>query len=95
MDLRELINSPETIIVDVRSSYEYMAGNVAGSINIPLDEVPERVEEFSNMSGNIVLCCVSGARSGQAQAFLSMKGVENVFNAGGWTEVNYYKYEAA
>ena len=95
MNLTELINNPSTTVVDVRSHYEFMAGHVEGSINIPLDEVPERVEEFKQMEGNIVLCCVSGARSGQAQAFLSMRGLDNIVNGGGWTEVNYYKANAA
>ncbi len=95
MDLRELINQPTTTVVDVRSEFEFMAGNVEGSVNIPLHEVPERVEEFKNMPGNIVVCCVSGARSGQAVAFLQMHGVENIVNGGSWMDINYLKYNAA
>ncbi|MBK8499254.1 MAG: rhodanese-like domain-containing protein [Flavobacteriales bacterium] len=33
-------------IVDVRTPEEFAGGHVPGSINIPLNEVPERVEEL-------------------------------------------------
>ena len=95
MDLRELVNHPETTIVDVRTPSEFMSGHVEGSVNIPLDEVPYRIEEFRTMPGQIVLCCVSGGRSGQAQAYLSMHGLDNVHNGGGWMDVNFLKYHAA
>ena len=37
MNMNELINSASATIVDVRSEGEFAMGNVAGSINIPLD----------------------------------------------------------
>ena len=73
--------------VDVRTPMEYMGGHVAGSINIPLMEVPDRIEEFRGKT-NLVLCCASGGRSGQATAFLQQHGIE-CMNGGGWTTVNY------
>jgi phage shock protein E len=75
-------------IVDVRSTMEFMGGHVAGSINIPLQEVPGRVQEFANMPQPLLLCCASGNRSGQAVAYLRAQGVE-CENGGGWMEVNY------
>ena len=30
----------ERTIIDVRSPMEFMGGNIAGSINIPLQEIP-------------------------------------------------------
>ena len=95
MDYKELVNDPRTTIVDVRSQFEFMSGAVEGSINIPLDEVPNRIEEFRAMTGNIILCCVSGARSGQAQAFLQMHGIEEIENGGSWMDINYLKYKVA
>lgn len=87
MDIRNLINQEGATIVDVRSHEEYMGGHVNGALNIPLFEVPERVEEFKKMSQPIVLCCASGNRSGQATAFLNAHGVE-CYNGGGWMQVN-------
>ena len=95
MDIREIIIDPTTILVDVRSPSEFQGGNVAGSINIPLDEVPDRLEEFKAMQGTIIVFCVSGVRSGQAAAFLGMHGVDNIYNGGGWMDINYLKYHAA
>ena len=95
MDLRELINNPETTIVDVRTPFEFMGGSVQGSVNIPLDEVPDRIEEFKAMKGTILLCCATGNRSGYAQSFLNMNGIEDCYNVGSWMDVNYLKSNAA
>jgi len=75
-------------IVDVRSPMEFQGGHVAGSVNIPLQEVPDKIEEFRNMSQPLLLCCASGNRSGQATAFLKHHGIE-CENGGGWMDVNY------
>jgi rhodanese-related sulfurtransferase len=40
------------------------------------------------MAKPLVLCCLSGGRSGQATAFLQQNGVEEVYNGGGWMDVN-------
>lgn len=82
------MNNSGYTIVDVRSPMEFQGGHVAGSVNIPLQEVPDRVEEFANMKQPLLLCCASGNRSGQAVAYLRAQGVE-CENGGGWMEVNY------
>ena len=84
----ENIDIKEATIIDVRTPGEFMMGNVKGSINIPLDEVSSRVEEFKNIQGNLVLCCASGGRSGQATMFLQQNGLSNVYNGGGWQTVD-------
>ena len=89
--MNELINNPSATIVDVRSEGEFEGGHVEGSINIPLDVVPNKVDEFKNMSKPLILCCLSGGRSGQATAFLQQNGAEEVYNGGGWSEVNIHK----
>ena len=83
----ENIDIKNATIIDVRTPGEFMMGNVKGSINIPLDEVSSRVEEFKNIEGNVVLCCASGGRSGQATMFLEQNGISNVYNGGGWQTV--------
>jgi len=86
MNIQELINDTATTIVDVRTEGEFAEGNVNGSINIPLNEVVDRMEELKDMQP-LVLCCLSGGRSGQATAFLQAQGCENVHNGGGWEMV--------
>jgi len=95
MNLPKIIANPSTTIIDVRTKEEFMSGHVDGSINFPLDEVVERIEDFKKMSGSILLCCVSGARSGQAESYLRYHGIENVYNGGSWMDINYLKYKAA
>lgn len=76
------------IIIDVRSPMEFMCGNVAGSINIPLQEIPQRIDEIKEMKFPIVLCCASGARSDIATQYLKSCGIE-CENGGSWMEVNF------
>ena len=64
---------------------------VPGAVNIPLDEVPERWEEFKSMSRPLVLFCRSGGRSGQALQFLASKGIADGMNGGGASDVMIHK----
>jgi len=88
MDVLAALKNGTATIVDVRSREEFQSGHVAGSINIPLQEVPTKIEEFKNMQKPLVLCCLSGGRSGQATGYLQQQGVLDVYNGGGWMEVN-------
>ena len=90
MNIEELINNASTTIVDVRTKGEFAQGNVNGSINIPLNEVVDRLEELKVMQP-LVLCCLSGGRSGKATDFLQSRGFNNVFNGGGWEMVDALK----
>ena len=74
-------------IVDVRTPGEFMGGHVAGSINIPLQEIQSRLDEIKALPQPIILCCASGNRSGQATAFLKSYGVD-CSNGGSWLDVN-------
>ncbi len=90
MNLEKIIKEKKGTIVDVRSPGEFMGGNVAGSINIPLQEIPQRLEELKNMKAPLVLCCASGGRSGQAHGYLAQQGIE-CYNGGSWLDVNQYQ----
>ena len=82
------MNNTNFTVVDVRTRTEFSGGNVAGSINIPLNEIQERFEEIKSLHQPIVLCCASGGRSGQATHFLKSMGID-CENGGSWLEVNY------
>lgn len=82
------MNSHKKTIVDVRTPEEFMGGNVVGSINIPLQQIQQRLDEIKSMQQPIILCCASGNRSGQAANFLKSCGVD-CENGGSWMEVNY------
>ncbi len=83
-------NEQKVAVVDVRTPMEYSSGHVVGSINIPLNELPNRVNELKGIEDPIVLCCASGMRSGQATQFLAQSGFQNVSNGGSWTDVQYH-----
>jgi len=78
----------KTTIVDVRTPAEFMGGHVTGSINIPLQEIPHRLDELKALKQPLVLCCASGNRSGQATQFLKGHNIDCV-NGGSWLGVNY------
>lgn len=90
MTAKELIEQNKGTIVDVRTIGEYQGGHVTGSLNIPLNEVPDRIDELKNLESPLILCCASGNRSGQATAFLSAHGIQCV-NGGSWLDVNFYQ----
>lgn len=76
------------IIIDVRTPQEFMCGHVAESVNIPLQELSQRLDEIRAMQSPIILCCASGARSGNATQYLTGCGVA-CENGGGWMDLNY------
>jgi rhodanese-related sulfurtransferase len=74
-------------LIDVRTPLEYNSGNVKGSINIPMNEVPQRLDEIRELEPMIVFC-KSGVRSQKVLEFLKDNGIVEVENGGGWMEVN-------
>lgn len=75
-------------VVDVRTRVEFQGGHVAGSINIPLQEIMDRAEEIKELQQPIIFCCASGGRSGQATAYFKANGIQ-CENGGSWMDVNY------
>lgn len=90
MNVEQLVKEGKGTVVDVRTYGEFIGGHVADSVNIPLDEVPYRVDQLKEMKQPLILCCVSGNRSGMATEFLLAQGIDCV-NGGSWTTVNYYQ----
>lgn len=84
----EAIKGGNGTLIDVREPHELeMDGFVPGAINIPLGDVPHRVEEIKAMAHPIIVFCRSGQRSGNAAIFLQSQGLEEVFNGGGYQDV--------
>lgn len=76
------------IIVDVRSKGEYSSGHIKGSINIPVDQLPNNLGKLKDKSKPIITCCASGMRSGSAKTILVNNGYTEVHNGGGWGSLN-------
>jgi phage shock protein E len=84
-DLRSLIQQG-AFLVDVRMPGEYAEGSVPGAVNIPLDSIARRLDEFRGKP-SVVVFCRSGNRSGQAQMLLQAHGIPAVHNGGTWMQV--------
>ena len=70
--------------IDVRTAEEYAAGHVSQSINIPYEEITDRVGEVTtDKDALIYVYCRSGRRSGIAMEALEKAGYSNVVNIGG------------
>lgn len=67
------------IIVDVRSTSEFAAGHLPGSVNIPLDELPAHLDEL-DASVRVVVVCGSGSRSVRGAKLLLDAGYRDVYN---------------
>lgn len=80
--LKELIKKQDTVLVDVRSPWEYESEHLPGAQNIPLEELLSKVNEFRSIHKPVVLYCRSGNRSGMAVNILKQNGVTDVYNGG-------------
>jgi adenylyltransferase/sulfurtransferase len=69
-------------IVDVREPNEYQINRIAGSVLIPLGDVPKRHAEL-NPDDEIVVHCKMGGRSAKAADFLRSVGFTRVLNLKG------------
>ncbi len=56
------------VVLDTRQSGEYRDGHVAGAVNIPLHELPHRLDEVP--AGEVWVHCASGYRSSIAASLL-------------------------
>jgi len=73
--------------IDVRTPEEYAAGHVSEAVNIPYEEIVDRVTEVtSDKDALIYVYCRSGRRSGIAKEALNGAGFNNVVNVGGLQE---------
>jgi len=81
IQLKEKMDAGEDFyFIDVRETYEYAEDNL-GAVNIPLGEIPSRIQEMKDLNANeIIIHCRSGARSGTAKQFLVQAGIKNVRN---------------
>lgn len=66
-------------LVDVRTKVEHLMGHIPQSVNIPLDELAQRVGEL-DLSQPIVVYCAVGMRSEVAMHLLTELGAVDVRN---------------
>jgi len=82
----EQLDKDDYILVDVRTETEYKKGHVDGAINIPVDELRERLHELDR-SKTIVVYCRVGYRGYIADRILSQNGFRVLNITGGYKSV--------
>lgn len=88
---RELVQQKnEVMLIDTRTPEEFSFGSIPGAINIPLDDLRDRMSEVPT-SKPVVLFCAVGLRGYLAQRILMGNGYRNVRNLSG----GYKLYSAA
>jgi len=74
--------SEDDLLIDVRSPGEFASGRIDHVINIPVDEIRDRLDEIPPAK-NIFIYCEAGIRGYLAQRILKQNGFGHVFNLSG------------
>jgi NADPH-dependent 2,4-dienoyl-CoA reductase/sulfur reductase-like enzyme/peroxiredoxin family protein/TusA-related sulfurtransferase/rhodanese-related sulfurtransferase len=79
-----------TMLIDVRTPQEYALGNIKGSVNIPLDELRDNLQNIPKDRPLVIYCAV-GLRGYLALRILKDRGYNDVRNLSG----GYKLYQVA
>jgi phage shock protein E len=78
--------SQGALIIDVRTPKEFDSGSLPGAVNLPLDEITDRIKSVApDKDKPLLLHCLSGTRSGMARSRLKALGYSNVHNLGSFS----------
>lgn len=73
---------PKPVLLDVREPWEFQTCSIAGSVHLPMREVPQRTAEV-DAEAEVVVICHHGGRSMQVALFLEKNGYAKVHNLAG------------
>ncbi|PIF43982.1 rhodanese-like domain-containing protein [Chryseobacterium sp. 52] len=83
-DIREVVNSSDVTLVDVRIPEQYEAGTAKGAVNIPLAEIQSNINSLKGKK--VVVFCNKGIQADQAMEILKKNGVE-AYDGTSWKNV--------
>lgn len=90
-DAKNIIDSEDVIILDVRTPEEYNGGHIENAVLLPVTEIPDKAGEvLPDKDAKILVYCRSGNRSATAAKELINMGYTNVYDFGG---INSWPYE--
>jgi len=82
-ELKQLLNhNPALRIIDVRSPAEFASGAISSAVNIPTNQVMQRLAEFTSDQPTYIIC-QSGTRSKLVTLTLTVQGLKNLYNVTG------------
>lgn len=88
-DLESLKKDKNNLFIDIRSEEEYQSGHIDGTINIPLDELRNRLNEIDK-NKTLYINCQSALRSYIACRILSQYGFKCKHLSGGYRIFSNY-----
>ncbi len=80
-DLKVRIKEQNIVVLDVREPWELKIAKISKPVSIPMQEIPNRLNEL-NRDLNYAVLCHSGVRSYHVAIFLEKQGF-NVWNVDG------------
>ncbi len=84
MQLTQLVNHQGGLVIDVRSPAEFAQGHIVNARNIPIDDLPNRVNELTKHKDKpIIMCCQRGVTSLAGVNTLVRAGFDKVYNLKG------------
>jgi rhodanese-related sulfurtransferase len=93
VELQERLESGNApMVVDLRAPVEFKIAHIPGAVNIPVTELEKRLDEVRSDSG-VLIYCINGARTLQAEPLLYTNGILNVYHLDGslqaWIKGNF------
>jgi rhodanese-related sulfurtransferase/glyoxylase-like metal-dependent hydrolase (beta-lactamase superfamily II) len=82
MVVEELASANPPLLLDIRNPREWLAKHIAGSVNIPLNHIEERIAEIPR-DRRIAVHCAGGYRSSIAASILHQYGITNLVEMAG------------
>lgn len=83
-NIKDVVNSPNVVLVDVRVAEQYEEGSAKNAINIPLAELSENIQSLKEKK--VVVFCNKGIQADQAMEILKKEGIE-VYDGTTWKNV--------
>jgi len=81
----ELASSHPPLVVDIRTPSEWSAGHIIGSINLPLSQLQQHIDQLPR-DRPVAVHCAGGYRSSIAASILARRGITDLIElAGGIT----------
>jgi len=91
-EAKEMMDTQEVIVLDVREQNEYDSGHIPGAVLLPVGTIDEDTAAavIPEKDSTVLVYCRSGNRSKTASSALAELGYTNIYEFGG---INTWPYE--
>jgi rhodanese-related sulfurtransferase len=85
-EARDILKDNKARLIDVREPWEFSAAHIAGSLLMPMGDVPGRAHQELDPDERLVILCHHGQRSLNVAAWLRNQGFEQAQSLRGGIE---------